>query len=449
MASLFQKDIFFIYFLAILTLINYSSFDKLQKLSLIYFCTYGITFSKVIRIPQLIIFLVCTLFIYEEYLNNDTMKSQILYKFRYKMADYIYMYIFQYKVLWIVLGILFNSTTVKERINIINKLIKISVDTSYITIGFSILFFGIGINSLWTETVKFHTFDYLYNVMQTYPYYKINFSQELKKRLELVADIEDKTFFKRKKGYSIISLYFLQAWIQYQKQMVSEKSFSNIPFYKRCCIFLKRIFKRMVILRKCVGEISFANSKKRICRFIRKFVFGVENIYVRAVTRIKQQLLSVTYVFSRGHSTLGMQLVRIIMYEKGMSIGKPKSISGYWATLKRKIYEVLYCNMVFNGLEHYLSTNLCNPILNFRYYLVYQYLHIAQTKVGGKTYVPVAAIFEYEDVETWPIELVFISCLGLNSMPITKRRVLKYLRLYVKYGMTISQIDRIIDNINQ
>lgn len=34
-------------------------------------------------------------------------------------------------------------------------------------------------------------------------------------------------------------------------------------------------------------------------------------------------------------------------------------------------------------------------------------------------------------------------------MPITKMRVLKYLRLYVKYGMTISQIDRIIDNINQ
>lgn len=66
-----------------------------------------------------------------------------------------------------------------------------------------------------------------------------------------------------------------------------------------------------------------------------------------------------------------------------------------------------------------MSINLYNPILNNRYYLVYQYLHIAQTKVG------------------------------FNPMPITKMRVLKYLRLYVKYGMTISQIDRIIDNINQ
>ena len=70
--------------------------------------------------------------------------------------------------------------------------------------------------------------------------------------------------------------------------------------------------------------------------------------------------------------------------------------------------------MIFNGLEHYLSTNLCNPLINYRYYLVYQYLHIAQSKIGKKTYVPLSSLLLNEEVDTWPIELVFISCLGLN-----------------------------------
>ena len=165
--------------------------------------------------------------------------------------------------------------------------------------------------------------------------------------------------------------------------------------------------------------------------------------------QIKRPFIYVKYIFSRGHSTLGMQLVRIIAYEKGLSVGKPKSIRGFCATMKRKIFEILYCNMIFNGLEHYLSTNLCNPLINYRYYLVYQYLHIAKSKIGKKTYVPLSSLFLNEEVETWPIELVFISCLGLNSKSITRQRVLRYLRLYPKYNMTISKVEKIVDNINQ
>ena len=55
----------------------------------------------------------------------------------------------------------------------------------------------------------------------------------------------------------------------------------------------------------------------------------------------------------------------------------------------------------------------------------------------------------FEEVETWPIELVFISCLGLNSKSITRQRVLRYLRLYPKYNMTISKVEKIVDNINR
>ena len=105
MEVLLTNNIFFVYLLGILVIINYEVFEKKQKIAIIYACSFGLTFNHDLRCSMIILLLLLILFVYEEYLNEDLVKVQYITQFKYKIADFLYMYIFQYKLLYVVLAI--------------------------------------------------------------------------------------------------------------------------------------------------------------------------------------------------------------------------------------------------------------------------------------------------------------------------------------------------------
>lgn len=69
------------------------------------------TFNHDLRCRMIILLLLLILFVYEEYLNEDLVKVQYITQLKYKIADFLYMYIFQYKLLYVVLAIGLKSQT--------------------------------------------------------------------------------------------------------------------------------------------------------------------------------------------------------------------------------------------------------------------------------------------------------------------------------------------------
>ena len=132
-----------------------------------------------------------------------------------------------------------------------------------------------------------------------------------------------------------------------------------------------------------------------------------------------------------------MQLIRILSYKEGLILGRPKKRREAYRTLKRKAFECFYAKMFFDGLECYLKEQLCNEVRHYRSYLVYLYAYIAQAKVDGRTYVPMAAYFAGQPMENWDISELCIACMGLNSLAVTEQRLECKSDVMDKFGVEV------------
>lgn len=63
MSELLKNSVFFIYLLGALAIINYNTFERKQKLTILYVCSYGLTFNKEMRCYKIIALLIIILFI--------------------------------------------------------------------------------------------------------------------------------------------------------------------------------------------------------------------------------------------------------------------------------------------------------------------------------------------------------------------------------------------------
>lgn len=102
MTELLMNNIFFVYLLGTLVIINYVAFEKKQKIAIIYTCSFGLTFNRDLRCAIILGLLLFILFLYEEYLGKDLVKIKYVKKIRYKFSDFVYMYVFQYDILYII-----------------------------------------------------------------------------------------------------------------------------------------------------------------------------------------------------------------------------------------------------------------------------------------------------------------------------------------------------------
>lgn len=444
MEGLLTNNIFFVYLLGVLVIINYEVFAKKQKIAIIYACSFGLTFNSDLRCTLILIFLLFILFLYEEYLNEDIVKIKYVTKISHKLLDFIYMYIFQYKILYILTAIILKSKTsylLLEQFLGVEILLKTYFESILIII--SILLLIIGIHKIFNNPVEIKSFKQINQKFSEYPYYNLPLREESKrtnlvKKLELVADIEDYTFLIRKNSYNSFSLEFVNAVVKKKKCQKEIKEGESTSYFK---YFWWKV-AQIVTLHNFV---LFCKSKYKIqliCKYKRALKRLISNFFVSLNNRIKKFIKTNI----RGYSTIEMQLIRILSYKKGLKMGRPHNLQEVYLIISRKIYEIIYTTIFFTGLKKYIIIPKEKDY--FKYYIVYIYLHTVQTNLNGKVFAPLDKIFGDVDVIDWPMEALFIIALGLNHMKITRNRIEKYMYVITKYQLNENLIDELVDCIN-
>lgn len=432
METLLGNSVFFIYIFAIVSVINYSELSSKQKISVVYLLTYGIeVVNTQIGFKYLMVTFFMSMFFYEEYWNADQEKGKWIKSIHAKIIDYLIRIVSIDKALLFVIGLL-----VKEYKNLLLSIIIPSTQNenvvSVVVNAVSFAFVVFSIHCMISNPIELFTFDEIIsNVIHKNPYYKMVENEcgsekyELfRERVAILTEVEDRCFFDRT-GYTFLSG-------DYIKKYFNDKKYEAVPeTYSYIGGFLKFIH--------CKGL-----KEKR--RLLRKF-FGVTKryiaTYVQMISRASKSLLL------RGNSTIEMQLFRILIYKRGLLMGKPKKLSGYIRIIRRKLFELVYTPIFFSAMKKYLLDNGAVNLKYYREYIVYLYFHSVISWYKGQRYMPMSTLFVDEkgveqSIHDWDKEKLFIEILGLPKVKVTEERIYMYENHINRLGL---DIDRIIEMV--
>ena len=419
MDELLGGSLFFIYLLSVVTVINYGKLNSKQKMSVLYILTYGIGVNFVNSnrsICALIVSFLCAVFMYEEYWNCDEYKNKVIRRFAYKILDYFYYFVFIYKGLFF-LASLFALSSCK--INMENSCIP-----NWIFASSSVFLLVFSVHEIFSNPVEHYTYtEIVKKIENKYPYYalvdKIQ-SGELEKRMQLLTDIEDRFFFKRK-SYTSLSWEYMKLYINENRNSIEAK---------------QRILSRF--------KYSWKHTKGFTCRIrlLRELCKKSFNNLLPTIINIRFMIKRlIRRVFGRGHSTIEMQLFRTLSYKRGIKIGKPQNIRELHYMLVRKVYELIFTHVFFEELKRFFLDNGVVEFRWFRQYIVYLYMHTVIAWYNGKRYMPMDKLFGDKKISAWEMEKLFIECLGLSCKSrISIPRVTRFNHVIEKYNLDINRI---------
>lgn len=216
-------------------------------------------------------------------------------------------------------------------------------------------------------------------VFEKYPPYQFEYKVGMQAKFDLLCAFEDKTYFQRKNSYSCISFEYIKCFLK-------NHGFPKLSFFK-----------------KALSSVS--TSKKR--------------------HHIGPQL------FVRGYSTPEMQLLRTIGILRGYDKYK----------IQRKVFEVLYSKIVFSSLKEYHERNTYLTLNHYRHYLLYVYFQTVMTKIHGYRCRPFSSVFKNpDDVSTWPMNGLFIACLGLSFREVSDDQLSLFYDIINNFGLSIVRI---------
>lgn len=405
MDELLGGSLFFLYLLSVVTVINYGKLNSKQKMSVLYILTYGIGFNYVNsnkNIWALIVSFLCAVFLYEEYWNCDEYKNTVIRRFLYKLLDYIYFFVFIYKGLFFLASLFVLSYCSVYTIHLCIP--------DWLITSVSVFLLIFSIHGIFSNPVEHYTYTEIMKKIEIdYPYYKLVDmiqSGELERRLRLLTDIEDRFYFCRS-SYTSFSWEYIKLYIR-DKVNISGVSKNNITYF----FFLWKQTK------------SFALRM----RMIRKFGKKTMNYIVTGIGRVPCIIKRIIKnLFGRGHSTLEMQLFRVLSFKRGIKVGKPKTIRDFHYMIVRKVYEIIFTHIFFEGIKRFFLDNGVVELKWFRQYIVYLYMHTVIAWYNGKRYIPMAKLFGDTIISEWEMEKLFIECLGLScKSKITSLRVMRY-----------------------
>lgn len=405
-------NIFYIYFFACIVILNYSVFGRRQKLMLIQIATFSMAVMGGMGSKVLCISLAVVLFILEEYLTTDKVKLQLVTKFWPKILDFGYNFIFQDSGIWTLLALMCNSDFVSRQAG---ELLG-NPAGKYLPKMLSIGLFAVGMHRLSSGGFEISTFSGMKQRFESVPFRKADYlDAALCEKMNLLADIEDKSYFDRENTYNWISGEFIRyRFFRRQSLEIPGKE------KKRWYFFLKKCIRYI----KAYGVISFLKK-------------GREELHwsfqgVRPVHWLKM-------VFKRGYATLEMQLIRNIGIERGYEKDK--------YMVRRKIFEVIYSYIFFSGLKSHYGVIRMGGREHFKKMILYVYLYSVDTKINGRQIDPLISIFSdgeggvpHNGWETMPMELFFVLYLGLNHRDIYPSRVALYENIIIKYDMNPGMI---------
>lgn len=96
MEVLFNENIIFIFFFAIIAIYNYSDMREHQKMAIIYISVYTLVILNFIGVKLAVVFLILSLFCFFEIFTADVMKFKILVNPIYKIVDFLYILFARY-----------------------------------------------------------------------------------------------------------------------------------------------------------------------------------------------------------------------------------------------------------------------------------------------------------------------------------------------------------------
>lgn len=207
MSELFGNNYFFAYVFACIGIFTYSDFKDTQKIIILYLTTFGLSFLKIFSVTISIFFLFIVTFIFLEILSKDEKKLQLTTGVKYKLLDYLFLVIFQYGIMYVLFSIVLTSFTLT---NYISRLGNFQFSSVKLILQIaSISIFLVGILRVISERFKTKTFDELIQTINisinNVPFDKID-----KDIFKMLIDMEDRTYYLRKKSYNFLSFTLIK-----------------------------------------------------------------------------------------------------------------------------------------------------------------------------------------------------------------------------------------------
>lgn len=198
METLFNKNIIFIFFFAMIAIYNYSDLKEYQRMAIIYISVYALAILNIVGIKMALLLLIVSLFCFFEIFTSDEMKFKILVNPIYKAVDFIYISIFQYSFGGICLALLLLKIKLPETFDKQNIIFR--------TLSF--LFIVWTLTAMLQQKYVIHTFGEMYRVFTYFPINKIEFNDKLYEACNILVSIEDKRYFERE-AYSFFSVKYI------------------------------------------------------------------------------------------------------------------------------------------------------------------------------------------------------------------------------------------------
>ena len=203
METLFNKNIIFIFFFAMIAIYNYSDLKEYQRMAIIYISVYALAVLNIVGIKKALLLLIVSLFCFFEIFTSDEMKFKILVNPIYKAVDFIYISIFQYSFGGICLALLLLKIKLPETFDKQNIIFR--------TLSF--LFIVWTLTAMLQQKYVIHTFGEMYRVFTYFPINKIEFNDKLYEACNILVSIEDKRYFERE-AYSFFSVKYIISLIK-------------------------------------------------------------------------------------------------------------------------------------------------------------------------------------------------------------------------------------------
>lgn len=328
-----------------------------------------------------------------EFLTEDDTKNTLLSNVIYKIIDYIYKVIFEYSAVYFCIALFLISKTIQNNFKIIETLnLNIPViDVKINIISILILFYAI--NNITSQKFEINSFKYIKGKMdEAFVWKNVKRNNIDSLKLNMLIDVEDKSYFIRKNTYNFFSFEFLN--------------------YK---------IKKLINKLKCIKNNNNILKKKTL-----------SNINIR-IKNIKKYI--------RGYSTIEMQIIRTL----GIKYGYENHV------FCRKIFEIVYSKIFFTSLRKYMNKSYLDTsgCCTFKEYLLMVYIKIAQIKLNNVRYNNMLRPWNNDDITQISDEQFFISILGLSYRWISSNILFNYSRIISKYTLKKGEIRKIIKEINK
>ena len=390
--AILNGNTFLLYFMGVLYILLNKDFDKNQKIVVIYVFVYSLKLFNIVDLKILLIGLGIVSFLYMEFLSEDCIKNILLSNIKSKFYDYMYKLVFEYSSIYFCISMILMSKIIQTNYKIL-EIINIEVPIVGVKVNFlSLIFIFIAINNITSQKFETYSFKHIKNKMDEIALWSnIKESNIDSLKLNMLIDIEDKSFFERSKSYNYFSIEFFK----YKSKKILSK-------FKRANILLKKI------------------DRKKICSF-------------KNIKKIKKYI--------RGYSTIEMQIIRTL----GIKYGYENHV------FCRKIYEIIYSKIFFTGLRNYMNKSYLdtNGCCTFKEYLLMIYLKIAPIKLNTIRYKNMLEPWKKNDILQISDEQFFISILGLSYRWISTKIIYNYSSIISKYSLEKGEIRKLIKKINK